>query len=128
MEFRLVALESPYAGDVTENETYARLCMADCLKRGEAPYASHLFFTQEGLLDDTIKEEDLALILYTSGTTGHSKGVMLTHKNLASNTESIIEYLKLTSDDIIEIVLPFYYCYGFNAITFLFFQLYKQVI
>ena len=57
MEFRLVALESPYAGDVTENETYARLCMADCLKRGEAPFASHLLYTQPSVLDDTIPGE-----------------------------------------------------------------------
>ena len=54
---RLVVLESPYAGDVAENEAYARACMADCFARGEAPYASHLLYTQPGVLDDTIPEE-----------------------------------------------------------------------
>lgn len=49
---RLVILESPYAGDVAANETYARRCLKDCIKRGESPIASHLLFTQPGVLDD----------------------------------------------------------------------------
>lgn len=51
-EMLLVVLESPYAGDVQRNERYARACMRDCFKRGEAPYASHLLYTQPGVLDD----------------------------------------------------------------------------
>ncbi len=54
---RLVIIESPYAGDVERNERYARAAMADCLRRGEAPYASHLLYTQAGVLDDTKPEE-----------------------------------------------------------------------
>ncbi len=53
----LVVIESPYAGDIEENVAYAKACVRDCLQRGESPYASHLFFTQEGILDDTIPEE-----------------------------------------------------------------------
>ena len=48
----LVILESPFAGDVEENIKYARSCMSDCFKRGEYPFASHLLYTQEGILDD----------------------------------------------------------------------------
>lgn len=51
---RLVILESPYAGDVDANVTYARRALADSLHRGEAPIASHLLYTQPGVLDDTI--------------------------------------------------------------------------
>ena len=54
---KLVILESPYAGDVENNVAYARACMADCLHRGEAPFVSHLLYTQPGVLNDTIPEE-----------------------------------------------------------------------
>ena len=53
----LVVLESPYAGDVPLNVAYARACLADSLARGEAPIASHLLYTQPGVLDDTDPEE-----------------------------------------------------------------------
>lgn len=49
---RRVILESPYAGDIERNLTYARACLHDCLLRGEAPIASHLLYTQPGVLDD----------------------------------------------------------------------------
>lgn len=52
-----VILESPYAGDVERNEKYARLCLRDSLLRGEAPIASHLLYTQPGVLDDKNPEE-----------------------------------------------------------------------
>lgn len=52
-----VVLESPFSGDVEKNIEYARRCIRDCLKRGEAPIASHLLFTQPGVLDDTVPEE-----------------------------------------------------------------------
>ena len=56
-QMKLVILESPYAGDVENNVAYARACMADCLHRGEAPFVSHLLYTQPGVLDDTIPEQ-----------------------------------------------------------------------
>jgi hypothetical protein len=52
-----VVLESPFAGDVEKNIAYARACVADCLRRGEAAIASHLLYTQPGILDDTKPEE-----------------------------------------------------------------------
>jgi len=59
-----------------------------------------------------VEPEQLAALIYTSGTTGDPKGVMLSHQNLLTNTESIIEYLNLTQDDSILNVLPFNYSYG----------------
>lgn len=56
---KMVAVESPYAGDVEYNKAYARLAMRDCLERGEIPYASHLLYTQDNVLDDTIPQERL---------------------------------------------------------------------
>lgn len=54
---KLVILESPYAGDVEANVEYARRCVADSLRRGEAPIASHLLYTQPGILDDNDPEQ-----------------------------------------------------------------------
>lgn len=54
---KTVLVETPYAGDVERNVRYARACILDCLRRGEAPFASHLLYTQ--VLDDTKPEERL---------------------------------------------------------------------
>lgn len=61
-------------------------------------------------------QNSLAEIVFTSGSTGRPKGVMLSHKNLIANTESILDYLGLTSEDIICNVLPFNYCYGLSVL------------
>lgn len=58
----LTLIESPYAGDIEKNVSYAKLCVHDCLDRAEAPYASHLFFTQKGILDDNVPwQRDLGI-------------------------------------------------------------------
>jgi hypothetical protein len=54
---RLVIVESPYAGNVNRNTAYARVALADCLNRGEAPFASHLLYTQHGVLNDRDPEQ-----------------------------------------------------------------------
>lgn len=51
-----VIVESPFAGGFA-NVKYSRECLKDCLNRGESPYASHLLYTQKGVLDDSIPEE-----------------------------------------------------------------------
>lgn len=53
----LVVIESPYAGDTEANLTYARRAMDDSLERGENPIASHLLYTQPGILNDADPEE-----------------------------------------------------------------------
>lgn len=59
---------------------------------------------------------ELAQIIFTSGSTALPKGVMLSHQNLIANTNSIIQYLKLSEKDIMEVVLPFFYCYGLSIL------------
>jgi hypothetical protein len=50
---KLVILESPYAGDIERNLAYGLRCLRDSLMRGEAPIASHMLYTREGVLDDS---------------------------------------------------------------------------
>jgi len=56
--------------------------------------------------------DDLAAILYTSGTTGRSKGAMLTHDNLASNSYSLVDYWRFTDKDVLIHALPIYHTHG----------------
>lgn len=51
----LVIIESPYAGEVTRNVSYAKAALRNSLLRGEAPFASHLLYTQ--VLDDDVPDE-----------------------------------------------------------------------
>lgn len=53
----LVIIESPYAGEIDANVAYARAAMRDSILRGEHPIASHLLYTQPGILRDEIPEE-----------------------------------------------------------------------
>ncbi len=64
-----------------------------------------------GLID-----QDLAAILYTSGTTGRPKGVMLSHAALVNTTWSISTYLENTPDDVVMCVLPLTFGYGLSQI------------
>jgi len=57
-------------------------------------------------------DRDLAALMFTSGSTGKPRGVMVSHANIIANTNSIIDYLKLTTADRIMTVLPFHYCFG----------------
>jgi hypothetical protein len=50
-----VIIESPYAGNINRNTKYAQACLLDCLNRGEAPFASHLLYTQ--VLDDNNEDQ-----------------------------------------------------------------------
>jgi malonyl-CoA/methylmalonyl-CoA synthetase len=61
--------------------------------------------------------DDLAAILYTSGTTGRSKGAMLTHDNLASNSLSLVGFWRFTDQDVLIHALPIYHTHGLFVAT-----------
>ena len=61
--------------------------------------------------------DDLAAVLYTSGTTGRSKGAMLTHRNLQSNAESLVKCWQFTDEDILIHALPLYHTHGLFVAT-----------
>lgn len=67
-------------------------------------------------IEENFDSEACAEIIFTSGSTGVPKGVMISHKNLIANTDSIVTYLKLNQEDRMLVVLPFYYCYGLSLL------------
>lgn len=64
-----------------------------------------------------VANDELAAILYTSGTTGRSKGAMLTHDNLASNAETLVALWRFTKDDVLLHALPTFHTHGLFVAT-----------
>ncbi|SMX44514.1 malonate--CoA ligase [Maliponia aquimaris] len=62
-------------------------------------------------------EDDIAALLYTSGTTGRSKGAMLTHRNLVSNAQALVEIWRFTADDVLLHALPIFHAHGLFVAT-----------
>lgn len=62
-------------------------------------------------------EDDLAAFLYTSGTTGRSKGAMLTQANLLSNAETLVQEWQFTADDVLLHALPIFHTHGLFVAT-----------
>lgn len=105
---RRVILESPFRGSILANIAYARECLRDSLARGEAPLASHLLYTQPGLLNDELESQRQqgiaaghawiafadALVVYTDYeiTEGMQAAI-----NLAGRTKTPIEFRKILS-------------------------------
>jgi malonyl-CoA/methylmalonyl-CoA synthetase len=91
--------------------------------RGELPQPVEVIEAAEELdafLDDAAgdykpepsRAEDLAVIAYTSGTTGRSKGAMLSHRNLAANIEAICDAWRWTANDHLLLTLPLFHTHG----------------
>ncbi len=70
-------------------------------------------------LFDTVdrKTDDLAAFLYTSGTTGRSKGAMLTQDNLLSNAQTLVKEWRFTPDDVLLHALPIFHTHGLFVAT-----------
>ena len=61
--------------------------------------------------------DELAAILYTSGTTGRSKGAMITHDNLRSNAEALVDAWRFSAEDVLLHALPIYHTHGLFVAT-----------
>jgi len=73
--------------------------------------------THQGFTAVSRGPDDLAAILYTSGTTGRSKGAMLSHANLASNSETLKQVWGFTADDVLIHALPIFHTHGLFVAT-----------
>lgn len=101
----------------------ARLMLADITVMDEEAIAAQLCLATDNINQQVEREptapfddKRVAAILFTSGSTAQPKGVMLSHANLKANTASILAYLALTADDVMAMVLPFFYCYGLSVL------------
>jgi long-chain acyl-CoA synthetase len=74
------------------------------------------FHRRDEQLPDVSSEDDLAALMFTSGSTGRPKGVMVTHRNIACNTQDIVRALQLASSDRVMAVLPLFYCFGLSLL------------
>lgn len=79
---------------------------------GKGSFAERCAASHEPFQDIARGPDDLAAILYTSGTTGRSKGAMLTHANLASNAEILARLWRFSPDDVLLHALPIYHTHG----------------
>lgn len=96
--------------------------VADQPRLGEKLVAFALaWFTPAGALERAVGREepgsldDLATVIFSSGSTGEPKGVMLTHYNLASNAEQLGQLLDFGPQDRFLGILPFFHSFGFTA-------------
>ena len=82
---------------------------------GASPFASLMGAPYEGHAEVDL-DEDVVVMPYSSGTTGLSKGVMLTHRNLVGNLAQAEPVLDITADDVGIAVLPFFHIYGMQVL------------
>ncbi|MEY2194699.1 long-chain-fatty-acid--CoA ligase [Neobacillus sp. BF23-41] len=83
--------------------------------KSEWTWESLLQKTNDIFVSPCIDEDDLAVILYTSGTTGKPKGAMLSHRNLASNVESLSRLTEFTEEDRLITVLPMFHVFSMTV-------------
>lgn len=96
---KLVVMESPFRGETgeerSENIRFARACIVDCLKHDESPIASHLLYTQPGILNDDFEaERQLGISAGHEWILAAEGLVVYTNRGVSSGMEQGIAYAR----------------------------------
>ena len=102
-----VMIESPYAGDVERNEDYARRCLLDSLRRGEAPMAGHLLYTQV-LNDGNESERALGIRAHMAWLRHASKVVVYEDLGVSKGMQLAIDLADTIGIPVVRRKLPGY--------------------
>jgi acyl-[acyl-carrier-protein]-phospholipid O-acyltransferase/long-chain-fatty-acid--[acyl-carrier-protein] ligase len=92
-----------------------KVTLADKIVGAIGGYVTPLGLLERRLGVSAIKPDDVMTVVFTSGSTGEPKGVMLTYDNIGSNIEAIDQVIRLTADDVALGILPFFHSFGFTV-------------
>ncbi|HJT11030.1 MAG TPA: malonyl-CoA synthase [Dongiaceae bacterium] len=116
-EPRLVVCDPGREGDISPIATKVGAAVDTLAGGGEGSLNEIANLSDPTFADMARGPDDLAAILYTSGTTGRSKGAMLSHENLASNARVLAEAWRFTSADVLLHALPIFHTHGLFVAT-----------
>ncbi len=94
-----------------EKSDASRLSFYELMDKGYSLIASG----NRSFIDAEINPEAMSILLFTSGTTGLAKGVMLSHKNIVSNVINMSKYVHVEPDDVTLSILPIHHTYDFTC-------------
>lgn len=116
-EPRLVVCDPARAADIAPLAEASGALVATLGRDGEGSLTARALQQSKDFNDVARGPDDLAAILYTSGTTGRSKGAMLSHENLASNARVLVDQWHFTADDVLIHALPIFHTHGLFVAT-----------
>jgi malonyl-CoA/methylmalonyl-CoA synthetase len=116
-EPRLVVCDPGREGDISPIAAKVGAAVDTLAGGGEGSLNEIANLSDPTFADIARGPDDLAAILYTSGTTGRSKGAMLSHENLASNARVLTEAWRFTSADVLLHALPIFHTHGLFVAT-----------
>ncbi|GGA47945.1 fatty acid--CoA ligase family protein [Psychrobacillus lasiicapitis] len=102
----------------TQAETLEKIAsLSDSLKERVKTFSSLLAISGDHVKAVEVSDDDTAIILYTSGTTGYPKGAMLTYNNIYSNARDVAEYLSINTNDRVIATLPVFHVFALTVVV-----------